>query len=58
MTKPAPGTDYIGVGVGAIVVNDAGELFLSQRGEAATNERGAWEFPAARSISARPCATR
>ena len=45
MTKPAPGTDYIGVGVGAIVVNDAGELFLSQRGEAATNERGAWEFP-------------
>lgn len=39
------GKDYIGVGVGAIVVNDAGEVFLSQRGPKAKNERGTWEFP-------------
>jgi len=39
------GTDYIGVAVGAIVFNDAGEVFLSQRGPNATNERGTWEFP-------------
>ena len=45
MTRPAPGIDYIGVGVGAIVVNDSGRVFLSQRGAAASNERGCWEFP-------------
>ncbi|MEO0597960.1 MAG: NUDIX domain-containing protein [Chloroflexota bacterium] len=39
------GKDYIGVGVGAIVFNTAGEVFLAQRGEKAKNERGAWEFP-------------
>ncbi len=40
-----PGRDYIGVGVGAMVFNAEGEVFLAQRGPAATNERGAWEFP-------------
>jgi 8-oxo-dGTP diphosphatase len=39
------GTDYIGVAVGAIVFNAAGEVFLSLRGPNATNERGTWEFP-------------
>lgn len=39
------GKDYIGVGVGAIVFNDKGEVFLSQRGEKAKNEHGTWEFP-------------
>ena len=39
------GKDYVGVGVGAIVLNDEGQVFLSQRGEKATNERGTWEFP-------------
>lgn len=39
------GIDYVGVGVGAIVVNDEGKVFLAQRGEQATNERGTWEFP-------------
>ena len=45
--RPAlvPGRDYIGVGVGAMVFNGAGQVFLAQRGPAATNERGAWEFP-------------
>src|SRR5512146_3170977 len=39
------GVDYIGVGVGAIIVNERGELFLARRGPLAKNERGLWEFP-------------
>ena len=39
------GIDYIGVGVGAMVFNEAGEVFLAQRGPLAKNERGTWEFP-------------
>jgi 8-oxo-dGTP diphosphatase len=39
------GIDFIGVGVGAVIVNDEGKLFLSQRGPLSKNERGLWEFP-------------
>lgn len=39
------GIDYIGVGVGAMIVNEKGQLFLSKRGPLAKNERGCWEFP-------------
>lgn len=39
------GVDYIGVGVGAIMINERGELFLAKRGPKAKNERGLWEFP-------------
>jgi len=39
------GVDYIGVGVGAVLVDSAGRIFLSKRGPAARNERGLWEFP-------------
>jgi len=39
------GVDYIGVGVGAILVDDQGRLFLARRGPRAKNERGLWEFP-------------
>jgi 8-oxo-dGTP diphosphatase len=39
------GIDYIGVGVGAIIIDQSGRLFLSKRGPAAKNERGLWEFP-------------
>ncbi|MRR32235.1 NUDIX domain-containing protein [bacterium] len=39
------GVDYIGVGVGAILVDAQGRLFLAKRGEKAKNERGSWEFP-------------
>ncbi|PIE34569.1 DNA mismatch repair protein MutT [candidate division KSB3 bacterium] len=42
------GKDYIGVGVGAIVLNDEGKVFLAQRGPQAVNERGCWEFPGGR----------
>ncbi len=39
------GLDYIGVGVGAVIVDAQGRLFLAQRGPGAKNERGLWEFP-------------
>ncbi|MGE5123680.1 MAG: NUDIX domain-containing protein, partial [Acidobacteriaceae bacterium] len=39
------GVDYIGVGVGAVIVDARGRLFLSRRGPASRNERGLWEFP-------------
>ena len=39
------GIDFIGVGVGALIVDEAGRLFLAQRGPQAKNERGMWEFP-------------
>jgi 8-oxo-dGTP diphosphatase len=39
------GIDYIGVGVGAIIVDNQGRLFLARRGPKAKNERGLWEFP-------------
>lgn len=39
------GVDYIGVGIGAIIVNNEGKFFLSKRGKKARNERGLWEFP-------------
>ena len=40
-----PGTDYIGVSVGALILNKQGEMFLTKRGKHATNERGTWEIP-------------
>lgn len=40
-----PGIDYIGVSVGALILNDKGEIFLTKRGVKATNERGTWEIP-------------
>ena len=39
------GIDYIGVGVGAVVVNRDNKFFLALRGKQAKNERGKWEFP-------------
>jgi mutator protein MutT len=39
------GVDYIGVGVGAILLDESGRVFLAERGPDAKNERGAWEFP-------------
>jgi 8-oxo-dGTP diphosphatase len=39
------GIDSIGVGVGAVIVDRQGRLFLARRGPKARNERGLWEFP-------------
>ncbi len=43
-----PGADYIGVGIGAVIVDDQGKVFLSKRGDKAQNERGKWECPGGR----------
>ncbi|MEV4350178.1 NUDIX domain-containing protein [Actinoplanes sp. NPDC049596] len=40
-----PGRDFVGVGVGAMVFDDAGRVFLARRGPQARNEQGLWEFP-------------
>ena len=39
------GVDFIGVGVGAIIINNEGKLFLAKRGAEVRNESGKWEFP-------------
>jgi len=39
------GIDYIGVGVGAVILDREGKVFLAKRGKEARNERGKWEFP-------------
>jgi len=39
------GLDYIGVGVGAIIFNKDGKVFLAKRGSEARNEKHKWEFP-------------
>src|SRR3990172_7836202 len=39
------GIDYSGVGVGAVIVNAQGKIFLAKRGKEARNESGKWEFP-------------
>ena len=39
------GSDYIGVGVRALIFNEEGKIFLTKRGPEAKNERGKWEIP-------------
>ncbi len=39
------GVDYIGVGVGGIILDAEGRVFLARRGREARNESGRWEFP-------------
>lgn len=39
------GIDYIGVGVGALIFNDRGEMLLGLRGQKSKNEVGTWEIP-------------
>lgn len=39
------GIDYIGVGVGALILNEKGEIFLNKRGIHSRNEKGKWEAP-------------
>ncbi len=40
-----PGVDYIGVSVGAFILNDKGEVLLLKRSQNAKNEKGKWEAP-------------
>jgi mutator protein MutT len=39
------GKDVIGIGVGAMIFNDKGQIFLNKRGAKANNERGFWALP-------------
>lgn len=39
------GVDYIGIGVGAVIFNPDGMVFLAKRGKEARNEKHQWEFP-------------
>ena len=39
------GIDYIGVSVGAMILNEKGEVFLLKRSQNCKNERGCWECP-------------
>ncbi len=39
------GVDYIGVGMGALILNSEGKFLLTKRGKKAKNERGKWEIP-------------
>jgi 8-oxo-dGTP diphosphatase len=39
------GKDYIGVAVGIAVFNTEGKIFITKRGQAASNDRGKWEIP-------------
>ena len=39
------GVDYIGVGIGAVIFNEEGKIFLGKRGKKARNEAGKWECP-------------
>jgi 8-oxo-dGTP diphosphatase len=39
------GIDYIGVAVGAVIVDNKGRLLVAMRGPDSKNERGLWEFP-------------
>ncbi len=40
-----PGTDFVGVGVGAMVRNEKGEILFLKRTEQCGNEPGKWTFP-------------
>lgn len=43
--KYRKGKDFIGIGVGAVILNKEGKFFLTKRGKKARNEVGKWEFP-------------
>jgi len=40
-----PGVDYIGVGCGALIINDKNETLLGKRGPKSKNEVGIWSKP-------------
>ncbi len=44
-SKLKPGKDFIGVGGGALIVNEKGETLLIRRTSAARNDAGVWSQP-------------
>lgn len=45
MDNSKPGKDYIGVGVGALIVNDQQEVLILRRGPKSKNQIGYWNQP-------------
>ncbi|MGE5042405.1 MAG: NUDIX domain-containing protein [Candidatus Levyibacteriota bacterium] len=45
MKKQIRGKDYIGVGVGAVIINKKGQVLLIRRGPKSKNEVGMWGIP-------------
>lgn len=39
------GIDYIGIGIGAVILNNDGKFLLEKRGPKSKNEIGLWGFP-------------
>jgi 8-oxo-dGTP diphosphatase len=39
------GVDFIGVSVGAMIINEEGKVLLCKRSKTARNEQGQWEIP-------------
>lgn len=39
------GKNYIGVAVGALIFNEEGKVLLGERGKAARDDLGKWDFP-------------
>jgi len=44
-TKKLNGIDYIGVSVGALILNEQRQILLTKRSQNARNEKGCWEAP-------------
>lgn len=44
-SKQIIGKDFIGIGVGAIILNNDGKFLLIKRGKKSQNEIGLWGFP-------------
>lgn len=40
-----PGKDYIGVGVGGMILNEKGEILMLKRSEYSSNDAGLWNRP-------------
>jgi len=45
LTELKPGKDFVGVGVGVMIRNDAGEMLLGLRSSNSRNEAGKWTSP-------------
>lgn len=43
--KAVKGKDFIGVGIGAVILNKEGKFLLIKRGKDSKNEVGMWGFP-------------
>ncbi len=45
LSRKRAGHQFVGVGVGAIIFNAQGKVFLAKRGQQASNDQGLWGWP-------------